>query len=297
MEVRKLKFAFLLIIITFFSCNQSNIKHNEDELLEVELDTATSIILKFSNTLFSLPSPHEATLFVKNNGVKFNKDLLNDIEKVSNYTTSFKKALNLGIYGTNLGYLNVYEQIPESIKYFNVIKKLSNDLGLYDSFNEELITSIENNLGNKDSLLYYISIIYQDANNYLNKNQRNGIGALIITGGWIESLHILTKSIMESDNYEIRNRIGDQKHPLDNLIDLLSPFYYQSEEYSNLIDQLVDLAYEFDGIIYNYSYEEPKIDSQKQVTVINSESRIVISDYHLSIISEKIEKIRNQIIT
>ena len=296
----QIKFAcFVFLIAGIFgtiSCNQTTVKQVNPEIVDMKFDTTSSIVLKFSNSLFSIPSPHEATMFVKNNGVKFDKKLLNEVDNVNNYTTSFKKALNLGLYGTNLGYLNVYEQIPECFKYFSAIKKLAFDLGVYDSFDDKIVASIENNLGNKDSLMYYISKIYLDANNYLNQNQRNGIGALIITGGWIESMHILTQSTIETENYEIRNRIGEQKHPLDNLIDLLSPFYYQSDDYSKLIDKLVDLAYEFDGIIYNYSYEKPEIDSCKHLTIINSESRIVISDYHLSVIGEKIAKIRNNII-
>lgn len=293
----KVIIVFLALSLLLGSCNNSQKtgKPTED-LLEVDIDTSVSMVLKLGNSLFSVPSPHEASIFIAKNGIKYDKALMNDIDNVGKYTTSFTKALNLGIYGANLGYLNVYEQIPESFKYFNVIKRLCNDLGVYDSFDESLIQRIENNLNNNDSLLYIISKVYQEANNYLNKSQRNNIAALIVTGGWIESLYILTQCTLSSGNYEIRNRIGDQKHPLDNLIDLLSPYYYQSNEYSQLIEQLVDLAYEFDGIIYNYSYDDPVIDSANKLTVINSESRIVISDYHLNIIAEKITKIRDNII-
>ncbi|MFC2138596.1 hypothetical protein ACFLTE_10505, partial [Bacteroidota bacterium] len=288
------------ILILSVACNQNSNSPRNNNLKSFENeedgDTTDAFVLKFSNSLFSVPSPHEASIFIKKNGVKYDNSLMNSVDNISNYSTSFKKALNLGIYGSNLGYLNVYEQIPESFKYFAAIKKLSNELGLNESFDDKIITRIENNLDNKDSLLYYISKIYQDANNYLNKNQRDDIGGLVITGGFIESLYILTKCAALSGSYEIRNRIGDQKHPLDNLIDLLSPFYFQSDEYSELIDKLVDLAYEFDGIIYNYIYEDPIIDTLNKMTIINSESRIVISDYHLNIISEKIDKIRSAII-
>lgn len=292
-------FIFILLIsCCIFSCHQKAPKSSNNVLLEMdeELDSTNSIVLKISNSLFFVPSPHEATLFIKKNGVKFNDDLINKIENLSKYSTSFKKALNLGIYGSNLGYLNIYEQIPESFKYFAAIKKLSNDLGLSESVDNNLISRIENNLNNKDSLLFFISKIYQDANAYLNKNQRNDVAALVIAGGFIESLHILAKSAQITGNYEIRNRIGDQKHPLDNLIDILSPYYYQSDEYSSLIDKLVDLAYEFDGIIYTYSYEKPFIDTANKLTIINSESRIVLSDYHLDIILKKISIIRDGII-
>jgi hypothetical protein len=87
--------------------------------------------------------------------------------------------------------------------------------------------------------------------------------------------------------------LGEQKHPLDNLIEVLTPLYYKSDEYAKLIDMFIDLAYEFDGIIYSYSYKEPKIDVDNKIIYINSESRVIISEYHLDIISKKIEDIRN----
>ena len=122
------------------------------------------------------------------------------------------------------------------------------------------------------------------------------MGALILAGGWVESLYILTKIGKVSPDREIINRIGEQKHPLDNLIEILTPYYYKSQEFSTLIDSLIDLAYEFDGVIYTYSYKEPKIDVDKKLMIINSESRVVMSEYHLETVSKKIEAIRNQII-
>ena len=49
-------------------------------------------------------------------------------------------------------------------------------------------------------------------------------------------------------------------------------FYNESNEYTELTEKLIDLAYEFDGIDINYTYEAPIIDKEKKLTIIN-ESR------------------------
>ena len=71
---------------------------------------------------------------------------------------------------------------------------------------------------------------------------------------------------------------------------------YKSPNYTDLIDSLVDLAYEFDGIIYSYTYESPVIHADKKLTEIKSTSNIIISEYHLRTIAHKIESIRNKIV-
>lgn len=291
------KSSILLIFISlFFSCTQNKKNERALKITENEQTDTLSMLLKFENSLFPLPSPYQAASLIKKHNFPYDETLVNSPSKYQNYSTAFKQALNLGIFGTDLSYLNVYERTPESISFLSVIKKLSDQLGITEAFDQTFFISIEKNINNKDSLLSILSKTYQNADYYLKTNDRKNIGALIITGGWIESVYILSKIARTTNNREIINRIGEQKHPLDNLIEVLTPYYYKSAEFSKLIDSLIDLAYEFDGIIYSYSYKEPKIDVQNKRIYINSESRVVISEYHLETISKKVESIRNQII-
>jgi len=287
---------FFVFGIFIFSCSTQNEKKaTEDKIPVREIDTST-VLLKINNTLFTLPSPYQATYSIRNNKIDFNKSLLNPPENVSNYTTNFKQAINLGIYGTDLGYLNAYDQVPEVISYFTVIKKLSQELGIHSALKVDMIDKIENNIDNEDSLLMYLTGSYRQFDSYLRLNNRKDIGVLIIAGGWIESLYILSHNAVNSKDRKLINRLGEQKHPLDNLIEILSPYYYNSKDFSSIIDELVDLAYEFDGIIYSYTYNDLKVDEEKQHTVVNSKSNVIISEYHLKTIANKISSIRNNII-
>ena len=288
-------FVILFASSVVLSCSSKKEKQEEEKMPIREIDT-TTVLLKINNTLFTLPSPYQATYSIKNGDIEFNKSLLNPPGNVSNYTTNFQQAINLGIYGTDLGYLNVYDQIPDVISYFTVIKKLSQELGIQNALQVDIIDKIENNIDNQDSLLHYLTGTYRQFDSYLKSNNRKDIGVLIITGGWIESIYILSNNAVNSKNRQLINRLGEQKHPLDNLIEILSPFYYKSKEFSVLIDDLVDLAYEFDGIIFSYSYYDSEVQEDKQHTLVNSQSNVIISEYHLETIANKISSIRNKII-
>lgn len=293
----KLNFFYFFIVfsLSVISCNKSDNKSIEEENIIGDMDT-TSLVLKYNNTLFSLPSPFQVTSIIKNNNIDFNKNYLNQPENVSNYTTVFKQSLNIGMYGTDMGYLNIYDQVPDIISYFTVIKKLSGELGLNSAFQTSFIDRIENNIDNQDSLMFFLTNTYREFDGYLKSSNRKDVGVLIVTGGWIESLYLLAKITTENKNRNIINRLGEQKHPLDNLIELLSPYYYKSKEFAWLIDALVDLAYEFDGIIFNYSYEESTVIPEQNLTIIKSNSNVIISEYHIRTIAQKISTIRNTII-
>ena len=288
--------VFILVLLSVCCCkSEKQQKPDEKDITKEKIDTS-AVLLKYNETLFILPSPHQITHKIENNNVEFNKDLLNPVESYKKYNTNFKQALNIGVYGSDLGYMNAYEQGTDGISYLSVIKKLSEDLGIRGAIDGHKFQKIEENMKNQDSLIYYMSCAYQSIDSYLKQNNRKEIGALIIAGGWIESVYLLSKAAVESNSNQLINRLGEQKQPLNNLIELLSSYYYDSEKYTELIDLLVDLAYEYDGIISNYYYNEPQVFPDKHLTIIQSETNVVISEYHLRTISNKIEKIRNKII-
>ncbi|HUW07463.1 MAG TPA: hypothetical protein VMW01_14540 [Williamwhitmania sp.] len=282
----------MLVTLLLASCSGNGSKEQQKSK-DADADTS-SLILKYDNTLFAVPSPYQASTILKKNNIPFNDELSNPANKVQGYNSSFKRGINLGIYGTDLSYYNIYDRSQECVTYFGSVKKLCDELGISSSFDTNFFAKVEKNISIKDSLQYLMSYTYRNADLYLKQDDRSDVGALVLAGGWIESLYILTQIASKTQNRDIINRIGEQKHPLDNLIDILSPHYYVSPEYSKLVDDLVDLAYEFDGIIYNYYYKPPKIDVDNKLITINSESQVVLSGYHLEVITNKIAAIRNK---
>lgn len=290
-------FIMLPIIagLLFSACNNSNEEDASNKIDSTLLKDPT--IVKINNRLFSLPSPFQVALLVKDNKVPYNKELLNAVQNQNNYSTTFKQALNLGIYGADLSYLNIYEQLPDAAGYFAVVKVLSKELGILSTLDDKTLKRIEENNNNKDSLLYILSSVFRDADAYLFNNNRNEVGLLILAGGWVESLYIMTQTLKKYNNQEIINRIGDQKHPLNNLIELNRPYYGKiSDEFDAFLEELVDLATVFDGVVVEYSFEPPTVDEENKLTIVNSKSKTIINDVQLQKITEIIEKIRTKIV-
>lgn len=294
---------FVLLVSAIFiisSCStDSSVSEDENQNIENEvfneIDTASTQIYKFNNTLFSIPSPYEISILMKNVGIEYNPNIINSVGNAQTYTDNFTKALNLGVYGADLAYLNMNKQIPEAAKYFATIKITAEELQLSGAFDMKTISRIESNLGNEDSLLHILSVVYRDSDKYLKENNREDIGVLVLAGGWIESVYFLAQVAQETQNNDIKTRLGEQKYPLENLIKILSPFYNNSQQYGDLIESLIDLAYVFDGIEIEYAFEKPIVDVENKITTINSSSRLLMNPEHVSMITEKISKIRTSI--
>ena len=245
--------------------------------------------------VFSIPSPIQTSLLIKSSGAKYNKSLLNVTSTASSYSTGFSKALNMGVYGADVGYVAIYDQNQDALAYLSAVRKLADDLGLSSAFDMNLIKRFEANLGKKDSLIMLVSDGFRTADDFLQNNERKDIAALVIAGGWIEGLYFTLSVANESKTKDIMNRIAEQKTTLDNLIKILTP-YYEQADFTEFTDALIDLAYDFDAIEVKYNYVPPTTDVNNKITMINSTTEVVITKEHLATIIKKVNSIRSSII-
>ncbi|MBP5667928.1 MAG: hypothetical protein J6X32_07260 [Salinivirgaceae bacterium] len=299
MKVPVISVSLLALPLLMASCNSSAPKSSAvghlDEL-EMSVDTSAQTI-KFGNTLFSLPSPYHLTMMIKTTGAKFNESLLNPVENNHNYTRTYKKCVNLGVYGADLAYMNIYEQSPLIINLFSVIKNIANDLDLTSAFSSSLIDRVERNVDNADSLLHIMSNTYRDVDVYLKESQRQREGALVLAGGWIESMYIMTQLAKEKRDDMLIQRIGESKQPLENLIKILSQYYSEDKEIGALVDSLIELTNDFDGVEQHYTYVVPEIDIENKMTIVKSVTKVDVPASVLTDITRKVESIRKQIVS
>lgn len=291
--------ALLLSLAAFFavSCGDDQPKDDSTETVEVvENNTNNTQLLELDGKVFSIPSPIQTAYLIKGAGVTYNKDILNVPSKVTGYSTNFKKAVNLGIYGADLGYVTLYDQTQDAISFLTAVKTLGDDLGVSSAFDMELVERFEKNIGNQDSVLSLVSEAYKSSDKYLKNNDQNHIGALVLAGGWVESLYFTTNSAEMTSNKEIINRVGEQKNTVYNLIKLLTP-YYDQPEFSTLVDDLMELNDIFEKVEITYTFVEPTVDVAKKTTTINSTTTVNISPEVLKQITEKIGKIRAELIS
>ncbi|MDO9187739.1 MAG: hypothetical protein Q7W13_17155 [Bacteroidia bacterium] len=259
------------------------------------VDTAQTAIINISGEIFSIPSPIQTALLIKGSGAGYSKGILNDPHKSSQYSTNFAKALNLGIFGADLGYVTIYDQSQDAIGYLNAAKKLSDGLGISAAFDAATIERFTKNLGNKDSMLVLVGVAYRASDAYLKSNDRNDVSGLVLAGGWVESLYFTTDIYKTKPKEDVKLRIAEQKLSLQSLIKLLTP-YYSQPEYTKFIDNLYDLSTVYDGVNFKYTFIAPTTDAAKKMTTINSTTDVSITPEQIESISQKIRAIRSQIV-
>jgi len=252
-------------------------------------------IFLIGDQIFSIPSPVQTAFLIKDIGVPFNSDYVNPADNAMNYSSNFSKALNLGVYGADLGYLTIYEQTDGALRYLKSVRGLSKELGLEGAFDEQLADRFSSNIGNQDSMLVFVSDAYRSSDNYLKDNDKNDVAALVLAGGWIESIYIAADAAISSNNPLLIERLGDQKKPLASLIAMLGQ-YNTDTDYEDLINELEDLYSIFEEIKYSYEYIPSSTDASKKETTIKSKHTVEIADGDLEAIIAKIKSIRTEIV-
>ncbi len=252
-------------------------------------------IISIGGQVFVIPSPIQTADLIKKSNVPFNAEMLNPVENVSKYTNTFNRALNMGIYGADLGYISIYKNNNFSTKYLKVVKGLADDLGLGSAFNDDLADKINNAMNDENKMLELVSEAYKTADDYLKENEKNDVASLVIIGGWLESVYFAGNAAIETNNKEIIERVADQKSVLKTILAMLKQ-YRDKEEYDDLAIELEDLLTLFDQVTYTYEYIAPVTDEAAKVTTIKSKHTVTITPAQLTAIVDKVKAIRNEII-
>jgi len=250
--------------------------------------------------LQSIPSPLEISVLLKESGKKYNSTYLNSSDNSSRYNSNYKKALNLGVYGTDLGYTNIYEQNQDGVKYMSSIKELADGLNIGQFFDIETIGRLATNSKNLDSLLLITTQNFNSINHYLQSRSQANLSVLLLTGGWLEALHITCEVAKANPtNKQLQETIGGQKIILENIILLLSFYKDTDQNMASLLTQMEELKKAFDKVNITYTYKESTFEIVDGVMVIkdNSTSTIDIKPEDIDNIRTVIQGIRNKVIS
>jgi hypothetical protein len=290
------------LIILFLTACGSGKKPDEQAFLN-SLDSAKSgpaIDEEVINSILQqIPSPLEISVLLKESGTKYNVGMLNTPDNLPKYNSNYKKALNLGVFGTDLGYTNIYEQNQDGIKYLSSIKSLADGLNIGQFFDIETIGRLATNSKNLDSLLLITTQNFNSINHYLQTQSRANLSVLLLVGGWVEAMQITCQvAAKDVKNKELQEKIGEQKIILEQIVLLLS-FYKDDANMALLLKDMEELKVAFDKINITYTYKESTMEIVDGVAVIkdNSTTSINITDQDVKDISSLTNSIRNKIIS
>ena len=275
LKKENLYFAGTLIFSLFISCSnggKEKATESEEETTQIESNALESDSInqltrfRYDNVIGNIPLPTEIMEDIYRYGYTYIDDLTNPPSNVKNYSTTNSKAINLGIYGADLSYLVAYEQYNKALKYIQATKILSDDLSIPFAFDQSVIERIEMNEGNKDSLTNIIYGAYDKIDKTLRSDQRIGIAALVLIGGWVESLYSSTQMFTNhpenEENEILRKRIWEQHFQLANMLKLLNDFK-DDPFFSDLISGLEDIQQ------YYKSLQDLAEINENEVNVLN----------------------------
>ena len=294
-------FFLLIIVVVIYSCNSGKNKEAEaflEDLDSVSIETPEISEEVITSLMAQIPSPLEISVLLKESGVGYDKSILNSYDNSSNYLTSSQKAINLGIYGTDLGYTNVFEENLEGLKYLNTVKGLADDLRIGQFFDLETIGRLATSSKNLDSLLMLTTKNFNSINHYLQTQRRANLSVLLLTGGWLEALHITCQVVSKNPNTDLNEKIGEQKITLESIMLLLSFFAETNDDIKSLLEDMTSLKSVFDKVEIVYTYQESTVEIVDGVMVIkdNSSSTINITDEIVEEITNSTKELRSKFI-
>jgi hypothetical protein len=280
------------VTLTLASCSSGGDKSkNSNEFKEAE----ESLQKQIEDVIYNIPSPTEIPYLLQATGAEYNASLVNPRSKTDQYATrTDKAALNLGVYTADIGYLSSYEKTQEAIDYLNSCKTLADNLNVIGTFDLEILKRFEANISNKDSLANLLNETVKDTESFLKDDSRNKLAALVVTGSFVEGLHISTgliqsypRNILPDDARNliltpIMQVVLNQKKSVSDLLKMLSSVE-QTDPVSGIVSDLQELE---------KAYAALNIEDQ----IKKNRADLVLTDKNLEQITIIVARLRKSIV-
>lgn len=287
------------------SCVQ---KTNVDPLAELtknqEQQQVQSSDVKLSNEEFyalvqSIPSPLQATSVMQEVGVEYQSNLLHGTDNTSTYTGWFAQATNMGIFGADMAYANVYGETTKSMDYVGSIRELADKLKVGQFFDLATFRRLSAKSDDVNALINESQMNFQKMNDYLQKQNRGKVSVAMILGGWVEGLYLCSTVASQNPNNEaLRNLVAEQKLSVENISMLLS-LYSSDENYKTFQKSFTQLSSAFDEIKMIYHEGEVKQYEDANGNLVaedSSSTETVVTKESVAKILKITKEIRNQLI-
>jgi hypothetical protein len=282
-----------------YSCKSGNSDYSSQLGLNDSSGTGELPVAKeaMSQVVQNVSSPVEMAALIKSIGVPFSQKYLASTDNADSYNTSYSKAFNLGIFGADLGYLNMYSKTSSVLEYITVIKKLAEGINVGQFFDFNTLKRLATNNENIDSLMYISVHSFNVMDKYLTENNRSNLSALMVAGVWVEGIYLATQVQKDKPNKKLAENIGEQKKMLAELLIILNN--YKREKYiADLIADLNTVKAKFDPITISIIQGEPEqVVENGMLTIKQNERSVVnISDEQLKDIINTTEQVRNKLV-
>ena len=294
----------VVLCLIIFSCNNNTKETNEIENTDLDtsqvvndvLDDINTNLVLDQNINYQVPTPNELFSIIKDLDVTFDASLLNSTENSDKYTTGLLQALNFGVYSADLAFTSSFGASNEALKYFGTVKTIGDNLKVSNAFDQTVFNRIQQNIedDNIDSLFTISNETYFNAYSYLEDNDRGATLSLIIFGGWIEGLYIMTNIEKHTEGSELSYRISDQRFTYENLLGFMAK--YQDDE---LVSDMMNELSELEEIFLSFEQtEEEVVTTETKEGKFNLDGGVTLNMNidQFNLLKDKVNELRTSII-
>ncbi|MDQ3110290.1 MAG: hypothetical protein M3R17_10375 [Bacteroidota bacterium] len=282
----KIRFAAFIPLVLAVACsNDPSTGEGTDSAKTIDTVIAT-VEAPESNS--SLPSPLRVAAMFKRSGLKYLPGITNGNDKASNYSTTFSRALNLGVYSSDMAYCVLNKQTNEGQQLLKTIRDIGTKMNLGKVFEQSgLYERFNKNIDNEDSLGSIIAEIQFQTDQQLEANQQNELYGVIFAGAWIESMYIGGQVYRKDGNEKIVQALLEQMAVSKNIIEELKVYEAKDPNITGLIADLQVIQDAIDAMPSMKKLKENQDMEFKDVKPSKEEIEVVIT---------KIEELRKKIV-
>jgi len=237
------KILFIFISIVFLTACHSD-KKTETEHALLVLDCGSCELRdKFVSQV-------EMASLIQELGVPFSSEYLLKTDHISRFTSEFDRTFVIGLFVSDLGYLNIYDQLTDIENLMPILKRLADGVHTGHLIDYANIKRLAVNKTNPDSLMYLSMDGFANIDKYWREQNRSDLSTLLLSGVWLESLYLATQVIKQKENERIEEKIGEQKDILKDLLEMMGR-YKSNKNFASLITEFEKIKKAYEGVFYS----------------------------------------------
>ena len=274
--------------------NNGGLDDIPDSLTGAPLQLSENVV---NDMIQNISSPVEMANQIKNSGAGFDQSVLNSADRMKDYDTSFKRALNLGAYSADLGYINTFNKNTVVVSYLLAVKELADGLNVGQFLDFNTLSRLAKNNTNLDSLKLLSVSSFNEMDRYLREQKRANVSTAIVAGAWVEGIYITCRVIEQTNDKDLVLRLGEQKDIVNILLIILNN-YRPDANFAKLVGTVEDLKKIYDDVKVTTEFGEPETKEIDGMLIIeqNAITHVDITPEQVSRIIEQVKVIRQFIV-
>ncbi|TAE02963.1 MAG: hypothetical protein EAZ97_02080 [Bacteroidetes bacterium] len=224
--------AILLFFLLACQPEKENISESKNLVLSPEK------ALEVENILESLPNPLETCNFISDldcdsSDLSLNTNLIGINKDLAKYQSSYKMAVNMGVYRTDLYYCSHNKRYENARNYLYAIGKLQSEMLAHSDLLKKRLFALEKvkskEMINLDSMvLVQTNFFFEDMKGHFTKLSKDEVNTLIELGSWVEVMYLATLYYEKKPCQPLKERIVEQMIIVEQLFSALEIFKNRS---------------------------------------------------------------------